>query len=158
MGKNGKSTKHRKTRQFLAGKGVCGWGGGPSLLRRGENCRTARTRPGGPWPDFMGLRGRRGVAHSITFMDRTRWCPIVAKLVNITPITMVYGRYIYNLLRFINQLIIGGCGAQPCNYPSARHSGPSVSEAILFFFMMLGLQDGGYIRVFCLRRGHCQRN
>ena len=33
-----------------------GWsaarGGGPSLLRRGENCRTARTRPGGPWPDY----------------------------------------------------------------------------------------------------------
>ena len=52
MGKSGKSTKHRKTRGFLAGKGVCGWGGGPSLLRRGENCRTARTRPGGPWPDL----------------------------------------------------------------------------------------------------------
>ena len=36
MGKNWKSTKHRKTRGFLAGKGVGGWGGGPSLLRRGE--------------------------------------------------------------------------------------------------------------------------
>ena len=28
------------------------WGGGPSLLRRGENCRTAMPRPGGPWPDL----------------------------------------------------------------------------------------------------------
>ena len=56
MGKNATSTKHRKTRQFLATRGggewVCGWGGGPSLLRRGENCRTARTQPGGPWPDI----------------------------------------------------------------------------------------------------------
>ena len=25
-------------------------GRGPSLLRRGENCRTAVPRPGGPWP------------------------------------------------------------------------------------------------------------
>ena len=37
-----------------------------------------------------------------------RWCPSsLAKLVNITPITMVYGRYIYTilyLLWFINQL------------------------------------------------------
>ena len=41
---------------------VGGRGRGPSLLRRGENCRTARTRPGGPWPDLWGLRltaGRR---------------------------------------------------------------------------------------------------
>ena len=29
----------------------CGRGGGPSLLRRGDNYGTARTRPGGPWPD-----------------------------------------------------------------------------------------------------------
>ena len=35
-GKNAKSTKHRKTRGFLAGKGVGGRGRGPSLLRRGE--------------------------------------------------------------------------------------------------------------------------
>ena len=51
MGKNAKSTKHRKTREFLAAGLVGGWGGGPSLLRRGENCRTAMPRPGGPWPD-----------------------------------------------------------------------------------------------------------
>ena len=29
---------------------VGGRGRGPSLLRRGENCRTAMPRPGGPWP------------------------------------------------------------------------------------------------------------
>ena len=52
MGKNAKSTKHRKTREFLAAGLVGGWGGGPSLLRRGENCRTAMPRPGGPWPDL----------------------------------------------------------------------------------------------------------
>ena len=47
-GKKGKSTKHRKMRDFWRAWVYCGWGGGPSLLRRGENCRTARTRPGGP--------------------------------------------------------------------------------------------------------------
>ena len=64
--KNATSTKHCKTRGFLATRGggewVGGRGRGPSLLRRGENCRTARTRPGGPWPDLWGLRltaGRR---------------------------------------------------------------------------------------------------
>ena len=31
---------------------VGGRGGGPSLLRRGENCGTAMPRPGGPWPDL----------------------------------------------------------------------------------------------------------
>ena len=36
MGKNGKSTKERKTRDFLAGGEVGGRGRGPSLLRRGE--------------------------------------------------------------------------------------------------------------------------
>ena len=51
--KNAKSTKHRKTRGFFGPTGwVAGRGRGPSLLRRGENCRTARTRPGGPWPDL----------------------------------------------------------------------------------------------------------
>ena len=34
--KNGKSTKHRKTRGFWRGGEVGGRGGGPSLLRRGE--------------------------------------------------------------------------------------------------------------------------
>ena len=63
MRKSGKSTKHRKTREFLATRGGGGWspagGGGPSLLRRGEKRRTARTRPGGPWPDFWADAPRR---------------------------------------------------------------------------------------------------
>ena len=54
--KNATSTKHRKTRDFLAGKGVGGWGGGP---RRGENRRTAMPRPGGPWPDLRADAPRR---------------------------------------------------------------------------------------------------
>ena len=41
IGKSGKSTKHRKTRDSLA----------LPTLRRGET-PTARTRPGGPWPDL----------------------------------------------------------------------------------------------------------
>ena len=58
-------------RDFWRAWVYCGWGGGPSLLRRGENCRTARTRPGGPgriytrqpargpcWGD-MGLAGSK---------------------------------------------------------------------------------------------------
>ena len=60
MRKNAKSTKHRKTRGFLALPGGSAAGGrGPSLLRRGENCRTARTRPGGPWPDLRAGAPRR---------------------------------------------------------------------------------------------------
>ena len=43
MGKSGKSTKHRKTGQFLAG------GRG---RRQGARPRTAMPRPGGPWPDI----------------------------------------------------------------------------------------------------------
>ena len=41
-----------KRGSFWPDRVVCGWGGGPSLLRRGENCRTAMPRPGGPWPDL----------------------------------------------------------------------------------------------------------
>ena len=73
MGKNAKSTKHRKTRDFLAAGGVAGRGGGPSLLRRGENCRTARTRPGGPWPDLSAYarqlaRGPTMLAHLVAML------------------------------------------------------------------------------------------
>ena len=49
MGKNRNSKKHCKTRDFLGAFGgrrsVSGRGGGPSLLRRGESCRTAMPRP-----------------------------------------------------------------------------------------------------------------
>ena len=56
MGKKGKSKIPCKTQDILAAGGVCGRGRGPSLLRRGENRRTAMPRPGGPWPDFKGCR------------------------------------------------------------------------------------------------------
>ena len=67
-GKNAKSTKHRKTRGFLAGKGVSGRGGGPSLLRRGE--KRLRLRPGDPWPDLSAYarqpaRGPTMLAHFV---------------------------------------------------------------------------------------------
>ena len=74
IAKNGKSTKHCKTRGFLAVPGCTRWvggrGRGPSLLRRGENCRTARTRPGGPWPDLSAYarqpaRGPTMLAHLV---------------------------------------------------------------------------------------------
>ena len=50
-----------------------GWGGGPSFLRRGENCRTARTRPGGPWPDLSAYarqpaRGPTMLAHLVAML------------------------------------------------------------------------------------------
>ena len=74
MGKNGMSTKHRKTRQFLAGKGVGGRGRGPSLLRRGEKqTPSAMPRPGGPWPDLSAYarqpaRGPTMLAHSVAML------------------------------------------------------------------------------------------
>ena len=59
MGKHAKSTKHRKTGVFWPYRVVGGRGGGPSLLRRGENRRTAMPRPGGPWPDLRADAPRR---------------------------------------------------------------------------------------------------
>ena len=53
--KMGRSQNTVKTREFLATRGGGVFGGrgcSPSLLRRGENCRTARTWPGDPWPDL----------------------------------------------------------------------------------------------------------
>ena len=67
MRKIGKSTKHRKTRGFLAGGEVGGRGRSPSLLRRGEICRTARTRPGGPWPDLGQVLDAKLVANGPFF-------------------------------------------------------------------------------------------
>ena len=48
----------------------CSRGGGPSLLRRGENRRTAMPRPGGPWPDLSAYarqpaRGPTMLAHLV---------------------------------------------------------------------------------------------
>ena len=72
----GKAEKMRRAQNtvkrasFWPDRVVCGWGGGPSLLRRGENCRTARTRPGGPWPDLSAYarqpaRGPTMLAHRV---------------------------------------------------------------------------------------------
>ena len=71
-------------------------------LERPVAARTWRRFPASSW-------GVRGIEHAVT-----RWCPSsLAKLVNITPITMVYGRYIHSyIMGFINQLITGG--APPC--------------------------------------------
>ena len=51
MGKNGKSTKHRKTRDFLAAGGVCGKGRRPLFPTERRETPSAVPRPGGPWPD-----------------------------------------------------------------------------------------------------------
>ena len=53
MGKNAKSTKHRKTRVLLAGgSGSAAGAAAPLSYARGEKRRTAMPRPGGPWPDL----------------------------------------------------------------------------------------------------------
>ena len=81
MGKNGKSTKHRKTGTFWRYRRVGGRGGGPSLLRRGEKRRTAMPRPGGPWPDFgltplVGSAGPLGPPfHRSEGVKVTEWGP-----------------------------------------------------------------------------------
>ena len=50
--KMGRAQNTVKRGGFWQYRVVGGRGRGPFLLRRGENCRTARTRPGGPWPDL----------------------------------------------------------------------------------------------------------
>ena len=49
--KNAKSTKHRKTRQFLAGGRGRRQGARPLSPTERRETPSARTRPGGPWPD-----------------------------------------------------------------------------------------------------------
>ena len=68
--KTGRAQNTVKRGTFWRYREVGGWGGGPSLLRRGENCRTARTRPGGPWPDLSAYarqpaRGPTMLAHFV---------------------------------------------------------------------------------------------
>ena len=93
-GKKGKSTKHRKTRDFLAVRGGSaaggrGWrqgAGAPSLLRRGEKRRTAMPRPGGPWPDLSAYarqpaRGPTMLAHLVAMLAYVDLCwPMLAYL------------------------------------------------------------------------------
>ena len=52
MGKNGKSTKHRKTRQFLAGGRGRRQGARPLSRTERRETPSAMPRPGGPWPDL----------------------------------------------------------------------------------------------------------
>ena len=68
--KTGRAQNTVKRGTFWRYREVGGWGGGPSLLRRGENCRTARTRLGGPWPDLSAYarqpaRGPTMLAHLV---------------------------------------------------------------------------------------------
>ena len=49
--KNGKSTKHRKTRGFLAGGSRLRQGRPPLSPTERREPPTAMPRPGGPWPD-----------------------------------------------------------------------------------------------------------
>ena len=51
-GKKGKSTKHRKTREFLAVPTCRRQGRRPLSPTERRESPTARTRPGGPWPDL----------------------------------------------------------------------------------------------------------
>ena len=55
MGKNGKSTKHRKTREFLATRRGRRQGARPLSPTERRETPSAMPRPGGPWPD-KGLR------------------------------------------------------------------------------------------------------
>ena len=52
MGKSGKSTKHRKTRDFLAGPGGRRQGARPLSPTERRETPSAMPRPGGPWPDL----------------------------------------------------------------------------------------------------------
>ena len=73
MGKNGKSTKHRKTRDFLMvrGGGVGRRQGARPLSPTGRGERpTSMPRPGGPWPDLSAYarqpaRGPTMLAHLV---------------------------------------------------------------------------------------------
>ena len=52
MGKNWKSTKHRKTRGFLALPGGRRQGRRPLSPTERRETPSAMPRPGGPWPDL----------------------------------------------------------------------------------------------------------
>ena len=79
---------------FWRGGVVGGRGRGPSLLRRGENRRSAMPRPGGPWPDLSAYarqpaRGPTMWAHFVAMLAyvglcwsilRAMWAYLVAML------------------------------------------------------------------------------
>ena len=59
MGKNAKSTKHRKTREFLALPTLHRQGRRPVSPTKRRETPSAMPRPGGPWPDFWADAHRR---------------------------------------------------------------------------------------------------
>ena len=59
VAKSGKSTKHRKTRGFLATPGGRRLGRRPLSPTERREPPTAMPRPGGPWPDFWADAPRR---------------------------------------------------------------------------------------------------
>ena len=77
--KMGRAQNTVKRGGFWRYRRVGGRGRGPSLLRRGENCRTARTRPGGPWPDLSAYarqpaRGPTMWAHFVAMLAYVGVC------------------------------------------------------------------------------------
>ena len=66
-------------------------------------------------PEQGKLRGRRAGAGNILYLESTRWCPSsLAKLVQITPLTMVYGRYNYSIHGVYKPTY--NWGAPPCTW------------------------------------------
>ena len=73
MGKNGKSTKHRKTRGFLALPTLLRLGRRPLSPTERRETPTAMPRPGGPWPDLSAYarqpaRGPTMLAHLVAML------------------------------------------------------------------------------------------
>ena len=70
IGKNGKSTKDRKTRDFLAGGRGRRQGARPLSPTERRETPSAMPRPGGPWPDLRRMaRERRGAESSVVSME-----------------------------------------------------------------------------------------
>ena len=78
MRKNGKSTKHRKTRGFLMVRGGGGWvggrGRGPSLLRRGEKRLRLCHGQGAPGRIYEAYAWHPGAGKSRPVSPSGRWC------------------------------------------------------------------------------------
>ena len=72
MGKNGKSTKHRKTREFLAGGSRLRQGRRPLSPTERREPPTAMPRPGGPWPDLVLFSCIEAVPGSRAFLQNAR--------------------------------------------------------------------------------------
>ena len=70
MRKNGTSTKHRKTREFLATRGGRRQGARPLSPTERRETPYGMPRPGGPWPDLSAYarqpaRGPTMLAHLV---------------------------------------------------------------------------------------------